>query len=77
MKNFSIILDETNAVRVVASKWLTDNKKAMFWPPLTKKSEINDAVMKLKDVSSEWKKYSITKYMKSNGKLFFFSNFSF
>ena len=70
MKKFCIILDEEETVRVIPSKWLTPDRKAMFWPPLTKKSEINDAVMKSKDVSSEWKKYNITKYIKSNGTIF-------
>ena len=69
MKNYSIIVDEANDVRVIPSKWLTDGKKAMFWPPLTKKSEINDAVMKMKDSSTEWQIYPV-KYIKSNGKLF-------
>jgi len=66
IKKYAIVLDENGDVRVIPNKWLIDNKSAMFWPSLKQKSDINDAVIHLRDVSKNWSKYSITKYIKSN-----------
>lgn len=73
MRDFAIILDEEDDIRVIASKWLTEDKKSMFWPPFKKASDVTDAVIQLRDVGKNWKTYPITKLIKFNGRLLFFN----
>ncbi|XP_036144416.1 uncharacterized protein LOC118646616 [Monomorium pharaonis] len=51
-----VVFTEEDTVDVVATKWITDNGTAVYWPPTNKGQSISRLVMGLVVPNNDWKK---------------------